>query len=367
MVVSKLEDGPDTKGYAWLADQLRQAILTGEIPAGESLPATKFLGKKYGTSSETARRAAKQLQNEGLVASEPRQGFRVLARGNDPDRGLPIAFVVSDAEQPAVWDTLYRALFAGLQNAAAERHWPMLAVGTGGRSGKQLMEQLRDCRACGLVLDAMNTDLIAAVSKMSMPVVMMDAWEAEMRLDAVVQDSFQGALQAVRYLLNRGHTRIGWLGKISESIQSQERFGGFSAALAAANLPVQPEWAQDTPWPSTAAAARKLLGRRDRPTAVLGLWVDAASSLTKAAVELGLTPGKDIEIVGWAAEETYAAEYRAAFGPLPLPPTMTWSIADLARLTIARLAERRLNPALTPALLKIPARLKLPASVEART
>ncbi|MBI3832331.1 MAG: GntR family transcriptional regulator [Planctomycetes bacterium] len=367
MVVKKVDDSPDAKGYAWLAGQLRQAILTGEIPAGESLPATKHLGKQFGTSPETARRAAKQLQSEGLVSSEPRQGFRVLARVNDPDRGLPIAFVVADAEHPGLWDEFYRLLFAGLQNAAAERQWPMLAVGAVGRSGRQIMEQLRDCRACGMVLDSMNADLVAAVTKMGMPAVMMDAWEPEMRLDAVVQDSFQGTLLAARHLIGRGHKRIGWLGRISESVQGQERFGGVCAALAAAGLKASPELMQDTPPEKTAEGARKLLDRRDRPTAVIGPWHDAAAELAKAAAERGLTPGKDLEIVGWSAEEQYDSSYRKLFGNLPLPATMVWSIADLARAAIARLAERRLKLGLVPAQVKIPAKLKRPEREDIRS
>lgn len=359
-MVNQLSPTDDTQGYAWLAGELRQAIESGSIRVGENLPASKLLAEKYNTSPETARRAAKQLEIEGLVASAPRQGFRVLARGNDPDRGLPIAFIASESEPPGVWNELYRLIFAGLQSAAAERRWPVLAIGAGGRSGAQITAQLRDCRACGMVLDSMNTDLLTAVAKMGMPAVMIDAWEPEMRLDAVVQDSFQGAMQAVRYLVARGHKRIGWLGKISQSVQAQERFGGFSAALAAAGLSARREWMLDTPAPETAAAARKLLSRRDRPTAVVGLWHDAASELGKAALELGL--GRELEIVGWTAEEQYHTEYRLRFGAAPLPPTMVWSITELARMTLARLAERRLNPGLAPALLKLPARLKLPES-----
>ena len=359
MVVSKVAPD-DAKGYMWLADQLRQAILGGEIPTGETLPAVKFLGKKYGTSPETARRAAKQLQSEGLVSSQPRQGFRVLARSNDPDRGLPIAFVVDDSHVPGAWDDFYRHLFAGLQNAAGERHWPMLAVGTASRSGRQVMEQLRDCRACGIVLDAMHPELVAAVKGMGMPMVMMDAWQSDMQLDAVVQDSFQGALQAVKFLAGRGHTRIGWLGKIAQSVQSQERFGGFCAGLAAHGLSFRAEWMRDTPAEKTAAVARKLLSGRDRPTAVVGPWNAEAAELSNAAVELGLTQGKDVDLVGWSAAELYSTEYRARFGAAPLTPTMVWNIADLARATIARLAERRLNPTLPAALIKIPTRLVLP-------
>jgi DNA-binding LacI/PurR family transcriptional regulator len=358
MVGPVLSRDGEAQGYSWLAGQLRQAILSGAFRVGDSLPPTKRLGAEYGVSAETARRAAKRLEDEGLVASEPRQGFRVLARSNDPERGLPIAFVVSAAEEPGLWDEFSRLLFACLQQAAGNRGWSLLAVGTGRRSGRAVMEQLRDCRACGIVLDSMNVGLLAAIDGMGLPAVMMDAWEPEMRLDAVVQDSFQGALVAAKHLINRGHKRIAWLGRVAESVQSQERFGGVSAALTAAGLKARPEFMLDTPPVKTAQAARKLLARSNRPTGVLGLWHDAASELVRAAADLGLRPGEDVEIVGWTAEEQYDSAYRVAFDGTALPPTMVWSIAELARLTIARLAERRARPAMPPTLIKVPVRLR---------
>lgn len=346
------------KGYAWVAGKLRTSIAAGEVPAGVALPSTKQIGSEYGVSSETARRAAKQLEAEGLLVSEPRQGFRVMARANDPDRGLPIAFVVSATEQAGLWDEFYRTLFAGLQKAATDRGWSLLAVGAGTRSGREVMAQLRDCRVCGLVLDTMNAELLAAVTALGLPVVMMDSWQVDMRLDAVVQDSFQGALLATRHLIGQGHERIGWLGPIAESTQSQERFGGVAAGVAAAGLKSNPEFMRDSSLPEFNAVARKMLTHRDRPTAVLGLWYGAVKTLVQTALELGLKPGRDVEIVGWTPEENYAGSYRALFKPGCVPPTMVWSMAELTRMTIERLAERRLKPGLSPALIKIPARLK---------
>jgi DNA-binding LacI/PurR family transcriptional regulator len=172
---------------------------------------------------------------------------------------------------------------------------------------------------------------------------------------------------AARYLAGRGHSRIGWLGPIAQSVQGQERFGGVCAGLAGAGLAAPRELMQDTPWPKVAGAARKMLSRRDRPTGVLGLWHGAASELVRAAAELGLEPGRDVEVVGWSAQEDYETSYRGLFPGGRVPPTMVWSIADLARLTVARLAERRLNPAMPPALIKVPARLRLPGEEEKGT
>jgi LacI family transcriptional regulator len=360
MTVKQLPPTSEGRGYAWLAGRLKARIAAGEIPAGLRLPTVRELGAEHGVSRETARRAVKELQAEGLVASEPRHGCRVQARANDPDRGLPVAFVVSAAEEPGLWNEFHRLLFAGLQSAAEERGWSVLAVGAGRRPAREVMEQLRDCRACGMVLDTANPELLGAVRKMSLPAVMMDAWEPEMPLDAVVQDSFQGALVATQYLVSRGHQRIGWLGRIADSAQGQERFGGVAAGIAAAGLVASREFMLDTPGPKVAAAARRLLARRNRPTGVLGLWHDAASELVRAARELRLKPGRDVEIVGWTAQEQYEGAYRMLFNGAELPATMVWSIAELARMTVARLAERRAKPAMPPALIKVPARLRLP-------
>ena len=356
MIGTRSVTSASATGYVRLAAELKEAVATGRIPVGECLPPAKRLAAEYGVSSETARRAAKRLEREGWVVSLPRHGFRVLARANDPDRGLPVAFVVGSAEKPELWSEFYRLLFAGLQKAAADRGWSILAVGIGQRSGLAVMDQLRACRACGMVVDAEHSELIDLALRAGMPVVMMDAWETSMRVDAVVQDSFQGALVATKSLTDRGHERIGWLGPISGSTQNQERFGGYCAAMAAAGLSLRPEYMRDTLWPDVDAAAHALLSGRNRPTAALGLWQDAAAALVRAARQLELKP-KDVEIVGWTPEEQYEGAYRTLFPGAARPAAMAWSIAELTRLTVAQLARRRADPKVAPTFVKVPTRL----------
>ena len=190
--------------------------------------------------------------------------------------------------------------------------------------------------------------------------VMVDSWEARMELDAIVQDSFQGALLAAEYLIEKGHRHIAWLGPISQSIQSLERFGGAAAALHAAGLAGEPDFFRDTLAPDVKEAARALLTRADRPTAILALWVNIAQAVLQVAAELNLQPGKDIEVVSWMADDLYQAASGMGAGSGSMPPTMVWSMKDVARAALSRLAERRLNLTLPPVLIKIPVRLKLP-------
>lgn len=340
-----------------IAASIRDRISSGDIAVGDFLPTVRELETKLGVSRETGRRALKLLEREGLITAEARAGYRVLAKANDPNKGLPIAFVVTTPASSGSWDRFRQMLMAGMQRAAAECGWSLLAVEAADRPTRDIVEQLRVCRACGIVLDTMHEDLIAAVSRLDMPAVMMDAWPVNLSLDSVVQDGFQGALSAAQFLVSRGHERIAWLGPIAESSQSKERFGGAVAGIASAGLELVPRFLCDTPRGKALEQARALLAVPDRPTGVLALWHECAAAVAQAAAERGLKPGRDLEFVGWTPQEQYDSVYRSLFNGAPLPPTMVWSVAELTRIAVARLAQRRANPKATPTLTKIPVSL----------
>ena len=197
-----------TRGSARLAGLLRVQVEQGAIPGGEYLPSVRTLARKHRVGTKTARLALKLLETEGLVVPEDRRGYRVLARANDPDRGCPLAFVVSgDNYQP-----FYGDLLQALQAAAGRRKWSLLGVQRDGRSIGEVIEHLRAARVCGAVVDSMDTDLLEQVRRLGIPVVMADAWQPDANCDAVVQDGFNGGVLAAEWLVQQGHRRIAFFG-----------------------------------------------------------------------------------------------------------------------------------------------------------
>jgi GntR family transcriptional regulator len=67
-------------GYRQLADELRAAILRGEITAGATLPKLTELAAQRGVAVLTARRAVAVLESEGLVEAVRRRGTVVRAQ-----------------------------------------------------------------------------------------------------------------------------------------------------------------------------------------------------------------------------------------------------------------------------------------------
>jgi LacI family transcriptional regulator len=169
-----------------------------------------------------------------------------------------------------------------------------------------------------------------------------------------------GGLQAAAHLIGRGHPRIAWMGPelTDGNTQVLERFSGAHAGLVRAGTDFSHLVEAPLGDPAGAAkAARMLLAGSDRPGAILALWQDLGAALARAAGELGLVVGRDLEMVGWCTEEEYA-DFCSWFPPGRVPAVVTWSIARMAEAAVARLKQRRAEPQLAPLLQRIPTTLR---------
>jgi LacI family transcriptional regulator len=256
-----------------------------------------------------------------------------------------------------------------LQAAATRRGWSLLGVGTEGHSADGVLDSLRAARACGAVVDSADRALLESLASAGMPLVMADAWLEEMPYDAVVQDGFAGGILAGAWLAGRGHRRIAFIGPTlaGADLQITERYCGAVGAMARAGLELPREMIVSAPQQDVPAATRiaaELLARPDRPTAVLALWQGFALAVAQAAKELGLLPGRDLDLVGWAIEEEYETVFLRNFPAGWAPPAITWSCSRLAEACISRLLQRRANPREAPVLTRIPVKFTLPEGRE---
>jgi DNA-binding LacI/PurR family transcriptional regulator len=353
--------GPVTGG---LAKILRDAMTSGTYRPGDFLPSVRKLSADHGLAHKTVYHALQALVAEGWISAEHGRGHRVLARGNDPARGAPVAFVLTpqSAEGSGVWDNLRRNLLNSLQQAAAEREWMLLAVECAGAGMDDVIGRLRDMKVCGAVIDSYEPEVIAAVRRLGLPVVSVEHWHESVAVDSVVQDGFLGGYLAGSWLAERGHRSIGWVGPESPSRQASERFGGAAAALAErdAEMPGGLRLKlSDAEMGVRVKMVREYLSRSDRPRAVLALWQGISAVVARAARELHLTLGRDLDMIGWSTEGDYAGEFRPNFAGGLVPPAVVWDVDRLARTAVARLAERRADPNLPPVMIKIPSRLRL--------
>ena len=69
--------------YEQIVNQLKNAIVTGELSAGEALPSIRALAGDLNVSVITTKIAYEDLEKEGLIRSVPGKGFYVCEYNTD--------------------------------------------------------------------------------------------------------------------------------------------------------------------------------------------------------------------------------------------------------------------------------------------
>ena len=69
--------------YEQIVKQIRDAVVSGEVQAGDGLPSIRTLAKDLTVSVITTKRAYEELEKEGVIESVPGRGFFVCEQKND--------------------------------------------------------------------------------------------------------------------------------------------------------------------------------------------------------------------------------------------------------------------------------------------
>jgi DNA-binding LacI/PurR family transcriptional regulator len=145
-------------------------------------------------------------------------------------------------------------------------------------------------------------DLVERLRAASCPVVLVDAEYAG--LSGVTVDHTAAATLAVRHLLALGHRRIALIDRREDPFTitySGGRYAGYRQGLAAAGLPVRPEFEIVTEFsPEAGAAALHTLLALPQPPTAIFVGSDAqAVGVLQAARQRGCRVPEDLSIVGY--------------------------------------------------------------------
>lgn len=185
-----------------LARQMREAIYEGKLTPGTRIPPESVLATEWGVSRMTVHRVMQELQAAGLVERRRRVGSVVLAQRRlksvavvmfDPQVNPQARFLQGISQGlPKDCDLI---LFDNQDSVLKER---------------EVLESLEG-RADALIIyptsDPENTPALVHLSAV-MPVVCIDRIPDGFRCDAFVTDEYESALEGMRLLAKRGHTRI---------------------------------------------------------------------------------------------------------------------------------------------------------------
>jgi GntR family transcriptional regulator, arabinose operon transcriptional repressor len=331
-----------------VAESLREMIGNGAFERGQYLPPLRELSRQFEVAGETARKALKQLEREGLLRAEARHGYRVMDQRKQEREGFPVA-MISESDDPHGASSSTQSIAHAFQKAGSAAGFPVLGMYTGLQPDvDKVVKQLTASRTCGVLTDTSSLELVRRIRGMGLPVVMVNSWEEVERVDVVQQDNYRGAFLGAREVAQLGSKRVAWIGHKVRSAHGRERYAGAVAGLASMGLELDSNLCVRTTLSEAEEDIAALLSRKDRPDAILAYWRNLAIDACRASKKLGLQVGRDVHIVGWTAEEIVEESYDPHFPEDSTPPVILWKADAMATAALTRVEELMDNPRLPP-------------------
>jgi DNA-binding LacI/PurR family transcriptional regulator len=249
---------------------------------------------------------------------------------------------------PELGNPYFAELAGAVIDAAAEHEFTVLLDHTrGDRQQELLVSQGFRARVIdGLILSPLELEPEDLQGRADdVPLVLLGEREYGQPFDHIAIDNVAAARAAVRHLIDRGRTRIAYLGTRTDSANrpAHLRLDGWRAELAAAGLPVDEElivpvggWDRD----DGARAMANLLDAGLRPDAVFAFNDLIAIGAMRVLHERGLRVPWDIAVVGFddIAESRFGAVSLTTIAP------DKQAIARLAVASLLRSLSGRQDP-----------------------
>ena len=222
-----------------------------------------------------------------------------LAQGLKGTRIKTIGLII-----PNVRNLVFPAAIRGIEDTAGKYGYTVVLCNTDESLEKELtyINNLRRRLINGFILSTarMNSPHLLALKEENFPMVCLIRHLGD-ELDAVVLDNRDGAYQAVKYLVDRGHRRIAILNGDMEVYLYRERFAGYKQALADAGIPIDEQLilGNINGWDESSIAVREMLKAGTLPDAIFATSDPKAIGALRAVKDCGLKVPDDISVVGF--------------------------------------------------------------------
>lgn len=257
--------------------------------AGVSVPTvSKVINGRSGVAADTRARV------EALISE---YGYR---RSSPASRSNMMELVFDEIEN--MWGA---EIIRGVQRVARKHHVGVVLseFGPQGSAIRYWIDDAIDRRpACVVTVAQLSQEQRHQLRARGIPFVVFDP-TSELPDDVpfVGATNWSGGRSATRHLTELGHRRVAMIGGPDQILFCGARLDGYRSALERAGLPVDPELIVRTDLTQTDghAAARDLLSRPDRPTAIFACNDLQALGVYQAAREAGLRIPDDLSVVGF--------------------------------------------------------------------
>ncbi len=294
-------------------------------------------GDKAPISEETRQRVLDAINELGYV---PDARARALRSGDTNTIGL----IIPDIRNPHFWE-IAEAVEQEARNAGY--HLLVSNIALKYEYANDVFNDLAHRRIDGLIL--MGSFTVASEKaraslekyfKQRLPIVeLSDHYSVHYEVDRVSSNYYAATKEAISYLLELNHRRIGLLLGTDTPELAEDRFKAYKESLQAAHIPAKDELIiQSGPTIEDGyQAMRHFLQLAERPTAVIAINDLLAMGAMRAISDAGLQIPRDISLVGY--DDIAMAKYM-----VPRLTTVSKDVTGLGRSAVQLLISRLQEP-----------------------
>src|ERR1700752_5010792 len=253
---------------------------------------SRVLNSKVDVASETQDRILSVIDDLGYTTN-------LAARSMRSQKKNLVGLIMPDIAYPFAIEVM-----KGVNRAIAESEFDLLVYTTGDvrKSGRASHEQkyvslLTNSISDGVIIVAP----VAGEFKIDAPIVSIDPLASNPNYPAVHATNYQGALDAMDYLIGLGHKRIGFISGRAELESSNRRLKGYREALEKAGIPIDEKLIAPGDYTTATglSGARELLALDNHPSAIFASNDQMAMGVFQVAEELGILIPDDLSVIGF--------------------------------------------------------------------
>lgn len=254
---------------------------------------SKALTDKDGVSDDVRKKIKEVAAELGYKTSS--SSTQVSQSGNI---GVIVAKKFIKEDSNAFYLKMYQSL---IQMLSRYRYYGILEIVSSTNERENIMPKiLEDKKVDGLiVLGQFQSEYIRMLEKTSIPIVLLDYYDKNLNLNAVISDSVYGSYRATNYLLSMGHRKIGFIGSIFSTNSIMDRYLGYYKALIEAKCEIIDEWRIEDRNDDGEYITLNLPEDDKMPTAFICNCDNIAYILVNRLTELGYDVPNDISVIGY--------------------------------------------------------------------
>ncbi len=280
------------------------------------------LGEQYRISKKTIELVTNTAEKLNYTPNKIAKGLRLK-------KSSTIGLIIPDITN--MW---FAQLALGIEKEARKHHYNIFLCNSNDdiKIEKKSIALLQSWMVDGIIIApiGLESEHLIKASKGGTPIVLIDRFFEGVNLPYISSNDFEGSLQAVQYLIDKGHKKIAcFQGIIGTSVNNQ-RINGYKQALKNNNIALDTKliMGHDFGFMNGYTYAKKLLKtlKKTKITAIFSLGNQITLGLLKALKEEGMKIPDDISVVSFD-EQVYS---ELLYTPMSTVSHMNENLGDIS-------------------------------------